>query len=92
MRTKSAKLPRPKILGVDRACFAGSRVLGVLLCLVGVAMVASTVARGGGPLALGVVLGALFAVLGAAGSCWPSGSGRAGDERPADCADAATRR
>jgi hypothetical protein len=31
-----------------------------------VAMVVTTLARGGGPLALGVVLGVLFAVLGAA--------------------------
>ena len=34
--------------------------------LLGVAMVVATLARGGGPLALGVVLGVLFAVLGAA--------------------------
>jgi hypothetical protein len=34
--------------------------------LVGIAMVASALARGGGVLALGVVLGTLFAVLGAA--------------------------
>ena len=54
----------PKIRGVDRAFFAGSRVLGVLLCLVGVVMVVSTIARGGGPLALGVVLGILFTLLG----------------------------
>ena len=51
---------------MDRALFAGSRVLGVLLCVVGVAMVASTLARGGGPLALGVILGTMFALLGAA--------------------------
>jgi multisubunit Na+/H+ antiporter MnhG subunit len=42
------------------------RVLGALLCVVGVAMVVSTLARGGGPLALGVVVGVLFAALGAA--------------------------
>jgi len=33
---------------------------------VGVVLVASTLLRGGGPLALGVVLGVLFAMLGAA--------------------------
>lgn len=42
------------------------RLLGGALCVVGVAMVVSTLARGGGPLALGVVLGVPFALLGAA--------------------------
>ena len=51
---------------MDRALHASSRGLNALLCLIGVAMVVSTLARGGGPLALGVVLGAAFAVLGAA--------------------------
>ena len=32
---------------------------------IGVVLVASTLARGGGPLALGVILGAMFALLGA---------------------------
>lgn len=51
---------------MDRAYLASSRVLGALLCLVGIALVISTLARGGGPLALGVVVGVLFALLGAA--------------------------
>jgi hypothetical protein len=42
------------------------RALSVLLCVVGVAMVVSTLARGGGPLAFGVILGTAFALLGAA--------------------------
>ena len=42
------------------------RVLGGLLCAVGVAMVVATLARGGGPLALGFVVGLLFTALGAA--------------------------
>lgn len=42
------------------------RVLGGLLCLVGVAMVVATLAAGGGPLALGSLVGILFAALGAA--------------------------
>ena len=50
---------------VDRAYLASSRVLSALLCVVGVALVVTTLARGGGPLALGVVVGALFALLGA---------------------------
>jgi len=37
--------------------------------LIGVAMVVSALARGGGPLALGVVLGTMLALLGA-GRVW----------------------
>jgi hypothetical protein len=49
---------------VDRAYLASSRALSALLVLVGLAMVVSALARGGGVLALGVILGALFTVLG----------------------------
>jgi hypothetical protein len=42
------------------------RALGGLLCAVGAAMVVSTVIGGGGPLALGMVVGVLFVALGAA--------------------------
>lgn len=51
---------------MSRAYVSSQRVLGALLCVVGLAMVVSTFARGGGPLALGVVVGVLFAALGAA--------------------------
>lgn len=51
---------------MGRAYLASSRALNAILCVVGVAMVISTLARGGGPLALGVVVGVLFAALGAA--------------------------
>ena len=51
---------------MERAYLASSRVLSVVLCLVGLAMVVSALVRGGGPLALGVVMGTLFALLGAA--------------------------
>ena len=44
----------------------GTVTLSVLMVVVGVAIVVSTVARGGGALALGVVLGVLFAAAGAA--------------------------
>jgi hypothetical protein len=44
-------------------------VLSGLLMLVGLAMVASALARGGGALALGVVLGTMLALLGA-GRLW----------------------
>ena len=50
---------------MDRAYLASSRALSALLCVVGVAVVVSTVARGGGPLAFGVVIGVLLALLGA---------------------------
>jgi multisubunit Na+/H+ antiporter MnhG subunit len=43
-----------------------AKTLGVLLMVIGAVMVVSTLARGGGLLALGVVLGVLFVVLGAA--------------------------
>ena len=36
------------------------------MVVVGVAMLASALARGGGPLAVGVILGVLFCALGAA--------------------------
>jgi Na+/melibiose symporter-like transporter len=42
------------------------RVLGGLLCAVGVAMVVATLAGGGGLLALGLIVGVLFVALGAA--------------------------
>ena len=48
-----------------RAYFASTRVLSTMLVLIGLAMVVSAVARGGGALALGVVLGTMLALLGA---------------------------
>ena len=52
-----------------RAYLTSTRVLSGLLVLVGVAMVVSALARGGGALALGVVLGTMLALLGA-GRFW----------------------
>jgi hypothetical protein len=54
---------------VRRAYFASARVLSTMLLLVGLAMVVSAVARGGGALAFGVVLGTMLALLGA-GRLW----------------------
>jgi hypothetical protein len=51
---------------VDRAYLASSRALSAVLCVVGVALVVITLARGGGPLSVGVVVGVLFGLLGAA--------------------------
>jgi hypothetical protein len=63
---------------VQRAYRESTRVLGALICLLGVAMVVAALARGGGPLSIGVVLGALLAVLGA-GRFALAGDPRRGD-------------
>ena len=54
---------------VKRAYAASTQVLSAILFVIGVAMVVSTLARGGGGLALGVVLGVGLAALGA-GRLW----------------------
>ncbi|WP_205697831.1 hypothetical protein [Conexibacter sp. SYSU D00693] len=46
-----------------------TRFTSLLLVVLGVAMLVSTVARGGGPLALGVLLGLLFCAAGV-GRLW----------------------
>jgi multisubunit Na+/H+ antiporter MnhB subunit len=48
-----------------RAYATSTRMLSGLIMLVGVALVVSALAHGGGALALGVVLGVMLAVLGA---------------------------
>jgi hypothetical protein len=50
---------------VDRAYRASTRVVGAITFLLGLTLIAVTLARGGGPLAVGVVAGLLFVVLGA---------------------------
>jgi hypothetical protein len=50
---------------VQRAVLASTRVLSTLLVVLGLAMVVLSLARGGGPLALGVVLGIMLAAIGA---------------------------
>jgi hypothetical protein len=44
---------------------SATNVLSTTMVVIGVAMVISTIARGGGPLALGVLLGVLFVIAGA---------------------------
>jgi len=44
---------------------AATRILSLVLVVLGVAMLVSTIARGGGPLSYGVLLGALFCAVGA---------------------------
>jgi hypothetical protein len=50
---------------VQRAYRESSRAVGAIICVLGIAMVVITLARGGGPLALGVIVGVAFAILGA---------------------------
>lgn len=50
---------------VQRGYRESTRVVGVIICLLGIAMVVITLAHGGGPLAIGVIVGVVFAVLGA---------------------------
>ena len=51
---------------MERAYRHSTRVIGLAICLLGVAMVATALARGAGPLALGVLVGVAFTLLGAA--------------------------
>ena len=59
---------------------SSQRLLGLALCLVGVAMIVATIARGGGPAALGIVVGVLFAILGGA-RIYLAGAASPPDER-----------
>jgi hypothetical protein len=54
---------------VQRVYLGSARVLSVLLILLGLAMIVSALARGGGVLALGVVVGACLTLAGA-GRLW----------------------
>ena len=66
-RVGAARAGRPHriIAAVQRVYRNSTRVLGLLVCLLGVAILVSTLARGGGPLALGVFVGLGFVVFGA---------------------------
>ena len=44
---------------------AATRVLSALMVVIGLAIIARTVAGGGGPVALGLLLGVLFVAAGA---------------------------
>jgi len=66
---------------MERPYRQSTRLLGVLLALLGVAMVATTLARGGGPLAIGVVVGVLFTVLGL-GRAYLAGGVASRSDRP----------
>ncbi len=51
---------------MQRAYATSTRVLSVLILVAGLAMIGSTLARGGGALALGLVLGVAFVAIGVA--------------------------
>ncbi len=53
-----------KIPLVERAYRHSIRAMSAILCALGIAMIAVALARGGGALALGVVLGAAFVIIG----------------------------
>jgi hypothetical protein len=44
---------------------AATHLLSALMVLIGIALLVSTIARGGGPISFGVVLGVLFVAAGA---------------------------
>jgi hypothetical protein len=54
-----------KIKAVERAYRNSTRALSAALLALGLLMIAATFARGGGPLAIGVVIGVMFALVGA---------------------------
>lgn len=51
---------------MERTYRGGTQLMSIVISGLGVAMVVSTIVRGGGPLALGVILGVMFVLLGAA--------------------------
>jgi hypothetical protein len=50
---------------VERAYLVSTRAVSALLVVLGIAAVVLTIARGGGPLAVGVLVGAMLAAVGA---------------------------
>lgn len=61
---------------MDRAYRNSVRLVSILVAGLGVALVVTTIARGGGPLALGVIVGVCFVLLGA-GRAYLAGGGGA---------------
>ena len=60
---------------MDRLYRSTTVLIGSITCAIGIAMVVTTLARGGGPLSVGIVVGVLFALLGA-GRVWLAGRSR----------------
>ena len=65
---------------MQRAYATSTRVLSVLILVAGLAMIVFTLARGGGALALGLVLGVAFVLVGAA-RLWLAGQARPGGDQ-----------
>ena len=65
LRTRVGRALAPYNPSVQRALLASTRVLSTLLVVLGLVLVILSLARGGGPLALGVVLGAMLTAIGA---------------------------
>ena len=59
---------------MERAYRHSTLLLGLAICLLGLVMVVSSLARGGGPLAIGVLVGVAFVVLGAGRAYLAGGS------------------
>ena len=60
---------------VERARRNMTLVLGGLTAALGVAMIVATLARGGGPLAIGILIGAAFCLLGGVRVYYAAGPG-----------------
>jgi hypothetical protein len=56
-------------VGVQRAYLASTRALNALLLVLGLVLIVMALARGGSALALGVIVGVAFTLLGA-GRLW----------------------
>jgi hypothetical protein len=74
---------------VERAYLASTRVLSAMLLVLGVALVVVALAGGGGPLALGVVLGTMLALVGAGRLYLARSRPRAGGPDSGEAADSA---
>ena len=65
MPPPAAAPPSHRIARVERAYRNATRGFGLAICLLGVVMTVTALARGGGPLAIGVLVGVAFTLLGA---------------------------
>jgi hypothetical protein len=80
--------PLRTISGVQGVHRQSTRALAALLALLGLAMVVSALVRGGGPLSVGVVVGAALALFGL-GRLVLSGLGRGTGDAPGERAGVA---
>jgi len=51
---------------MERISSNGTRILSIAIAVIGVVIIIRTLAAGGGPASMGILLGAIFLVLGAA--------------------------